>query len=71
MFVTMVTAALIVNGIISALGLVATGPRPTRADIFSAVHVDYNLAFNLLGLAIFAGVFWLTAGAARPIPSAE
>ncbi len=69
MFVTMVIAALIVNGLFSALGLVPTGPRPTRADIFSAVHVDYKLALNLLGLAIFAGLFWLTArrGATDPV----
>ncbi len=61
MSVTMVIAALIVNGIYSAFGLVPTGPRPTRTDIFSAVRVDYKLALNLLGLAIFAGLFWLTA----------
>jgi uncharacterized protein len=69
MFVTMVIAALIVNGIFSALGLLPTGPRPTRADIFSQVHVDYKLALNLLGLAIFAGLFWLTArrGATDPV----
>jgi uncharacterized membrane protein YraQ (UPF0718 family)/YHS domain-containing protein len=69
MFVTMVIAALIVNGLFSALGLLPTGPRPTRADIFSAVHVDYKLALNLLGLAIFAGLFWLTArrGATDPV----
>jgi uncharacterized protein len=69
MFVTMVIAALIVNGLFSALGLVPTGPRPTRADIFSQVHVDYKLALNLLGLAIFAGLFWLTfrRGATDPV----
>ena len=69
MFVTMVIAALIVNGLFSALGLLPTGPRPTRADIFSAVHVDYKLALNLLGLAIFAALFWLTArrGATDPV----
>ncbi len=69
MFVTMVIAALIVNGLFSALGLVPSGPRPTRADIFSAVHLDYKLALNLLGLAIFAGLFWLTArrGATDPV----
>ena len=69
MFVTMVIAALIVNGLFSALGFVPTGPRPTRADIFSAVHFDYKLALNVLGLAIFAGLFWLTArrGATDPV----
>jgi uncharacterized protein len=69
MFVTMVIAALIVNGIFSALGLLATGPRPTRADIFTAIHLDYKLALNLLGVAIFAALFWLTVqrGATDPV----
>ena len=69
MFVTMVIAALIVNGIFSAFGLVPAGPRPTRADIFSAIHVDYKLALNVLGVAIFAAMFWLTArrGATDPV----
>jgi YHS domain-containing protein len=69
MFVTMVIAALIVNGIFSALGLLPTGPRPTRADIFAAIHLDYKLALNLLGVAIFAGMFWLTVqrGATDPV----
>ena len=61
MFVTMVIAALIVDGIFSALGLIPTGPRPTRADIFSQVQLDYKLALNVVGLAIFAVLFWLTA----------
>jgi uncharacterized protein len=69
MFVTMVVAALIVNAIFSALGLVPTGPRPTRADIFSQVQVNYKLALNVLGLVIFGGLFWLTArrGATDPV----
>ena len=69
MFVTMVIAALIVTALFSALGLVPTAPRPTRADIFSSIRVDYKLALNLLGLAIFASLFWLTArrGATDPV----
>ena len=69
MFVTMVIAALIVTGIFSALGLIPTGPRPTRADIFSSIAVNYKLALNVLGLAIFAALFWLTArrGATDPV----
>lgn len=69
MFVTMVIAALIVDGMFSALGLIPTGPRPTRADIFSSIAVNYKLALNVLGLAIFAALFWLTArrGASDPV----
>jgi len=64
MFVTMVIAALIVNGVFGALGLIPTGPRPTRADIFGAIAVNYKLALNLLGLAVFAALFWLARGGA-------
>ena len=69
MFVTMVIAALVVDAIFSALGLIPTGPRPTRADIFSSITVDYKFALNLLGLAIFIALFWLTArrGATDPV----
>jgi uncharacterized membrane protein YraQ (UPF0718 family)/YHS domain-containing protein len=69
MFVTMVIAALIVDAIFSAVGLIPTGPRPTRADIFSSVQVNYKLALNLLGLVIFAVLFGLTArrGATDPV----
>jgi uncharacterized membrane protein YraQ (UPF0718 family) len=62
MFVTMVVAALLVDGLFSALGLIPTGPRPTREDIFGSIQLDYKLVLNLIGLAIFAALFRLTAG---------
>jgi len=61
MFVTMVVAALAVDGLFGLLGLVPAGPRPTRADIFGSVQLDYKLVLNVLGLAIFSVLFWLTA----------
>ncbi|MGI8801322.1 MAG: YHS domain-containing protein [Solirubrobacteraceae bacterium] len=68
MFVTMVAAALVIDGLFSGLGIIPHGPRPTRADIFSSIHVDYKLALNVLGLAIFTALFWITArrGATDP-----
>jgi uncharacterized membrane protein YraQ (UPF0718 family)/YHS domain-containing protein len=68
MFATMVIAALIVDGLFGVAGLVPT-IRPTRGDIFGQVHVDYKLLLNLLGIAIFATLFWLTAkrGATDPV----
>jgi uncharacterized protein len=56
----MIVAALIVAGVFDLLGLIPSGPRPTRGDIFGAVHVDYKLALNILGTVIFAALFWLT-----------
>ena len=69
MFTTMVIAALIVDGVFSALGLIPTGPRPTRADIFSSIGLNYKLGLNVLGLVIFAALFSLTIrrGATDPV----
>jgi len=61
MFVTMVIAALVVDGLFSGLGLIPHGARPTRGDIFSSIQLDYKLVLNLAGLVIFAALFWLTA----------
>jgi uncharacterized protein len=69
MFVTMVVAALIVDGIFSGLSLLPTGPRPSRGDVFGTISVNYKLFLNVLGLAVFAFLFWLTArgGATDPV----
>jgi uncharacterized protein len=67
MFVTMVIAALIVDGLFSSVALIPH-IRPTRADIFGSIKVDYNLFTNILGLAVFAALFALTVrrGATDP-----
>jgi uncharacterized protein len=69
MFVTMVIAALIIDALFSGLGLIPSGPRPSRADIFGSVAVNYKLVLNVLGLVIFAALFALTArrGATDPV----
>jgi uncharacterized protein len=69
MFVTMVVAALIVDAAFGVLGLIPSGPRPTRADVFGSIAIDYKLALNVLGLVIFAALFWLTfrRGATDPV----
>jgi uncharacterized protein len=59
MFVTMVIAALIVDGLFSGLGLIPHA-RPSRADIFGQIKVDYKLFTNIVGVAIFAAFFALT-----------
>jgi uncharacterized membrane protein YraQ (UPF0718 family) len=68
MFVTMVIAAVVVDGLFSAAGLIPH-VRPTRADVFGAIHVDYKLFLNILGVAIFATLFYLTfrRGATDPV----
>jgi hypothetical protein len=61
MFVTMVLAALAIDSLFSALGLIPKGPRPSRTDVFGTLAVNYKLFLNLLAFAIFAAMFWLTA----------
>jgi uncharacterized membrane protein YraQ (UPF0718 family)/YHS domain-containing protein len=61
MFVTMVIAALIIDAVFGGLGLIPTGARPSRGDIFSPIHLDYKLALNILGTLIFAALMYLTA----------
>ena len=61
MFCTMVVAALLIDALFSGAGLIPTGARPSRDDIFSSIEVDYKLALNVLGVIIFAALFWLTA----------
>jgi uncharacterized protein len=69
MFVTMVIAALVVDGLFSAAGLIPTGPRPSRNDIFGAVELDYKLVLNVLAAVAFAALFYLTMrrGATDPV----
>jgi YHS domain-containing protein len=68
MFVTMATAALLIDTMFSATGLVPT-TRPTRDQVFGEIALDYKLALNLIALAVFAGLFALTIrrGATDPV----
>jgi len=62
MLVTIVIAALVVDGLFSFVDLIPSGPRPTREDVFGSVEVDYKLFLNILGLVIFAALFWVSRG---------
>ncbi len=61
MFVTMATAALIIDGLFSGLDLLPSGPRPSRGDIFGTISLDYKAILNALALVVFAALFLLTA----------
>ncbi len=68
MFVTIVLSALLIDLVFGAVGLIPDA-RPSRADIFGSIELDYKLVLNVLGLAIFAALFYLTArrGATDPV----
>jgi uncharacterized protein len=63
MLMTMVLAALTIEGVFSALSLIPSGPRPSHSDIFGSVTVDYRLVLNLAALAVFTALFGLTVRA--------
>jgi uncharacterized membrane protein YraQ (UPF0718 family) len=65
MFVTMVAAALLVDGLFSALNLIPTS-RPSRDDIFGSVQLDYKLVLNVIGLLVFAALIWLSRRRKEP-----
>ena len=69
MLLTMAIAALAVGGLFSLLGAIPSGPRPTRADIFGQVTVNYKLFLNALGIVVFVALFWITSrrGATDPV----
>jgi uncharacterized protein len=68
MFVTMVLAALVVDLLFGAVGLIPD-TRPSRDDIFGSIELDYKLVLNALGAVIFAALFALTIrrGATDPV----
>jgi uncharacterized membrane protein YraQ (UPF0718 family) len=62
MLVTIIIAALIIDGVFGLVGLVPTGPRPTRTDVFGSVGLNYKLVLNVIATAIFLTLFWLSRG---------
>jgi uncharacterized protein len=64
----MMLAALIVDGLFSAVDLTPTD-RPTRDDVFGSIEVDYKLFLNLAGAVVFAALMFLTVrrGATDPV----
>jgi YHS domain-containing protein len=68
MLVTMIAAALVVDALFGAVGLVPTA-RPTAGDVFGGIGLDYKLALNAVAVAVFAGLIALTRrrGAIDPV----
>ncbi|HKZ12892.1 MAG TPA: permease [Solirubrobacterales bacterium] len=60
MLVTIIIAALIVDGLFGLAGLVPTGPRPSRTDVFGSVGLNYKLLLNVIATAIFLALIWLS-----------
>jgi uncharacterized protein len=69
MLVTMVLSALVIEGLFHLLGLIPSGPRPSRAAIFTGISVNYKLVLNVIAVAVFGALMLLTRsrGATDPV----
>ena len=68
MFVTMILAAIVVDLVFSALGLIPE-VRPTTSDVFGSIQLDYKLVLNVFATLIFITLIGLTVrgGATDPV----
>ena len=68
MLVTMILAALVVDLVFSALGLIPDA-RPTTDDVFGSIQVDYKLVLNVFATLVFVALIGLTVrrGAIDPV----
>jgi hypothetical protein len=68
MLATMIVAALIVDGLFSAADLIPA-TRPSRADVFGTISVNYKLVLNIVATFVFVGLLWLTIRGERRAPA--
>jgi uncharacterized membrane protein YraQ (UPF0718 family)/YHS domain-containing protein len=68
MLVTMIAAALLIDALFGAVGLIP-GMRPSADDVFGSIALDYKLVLNAIALAGFAALIALTrrTGATDPV----
>jgi uncharacterized membrane protein YraQ (UPF0718 family) len=58
MLVTMIAAALVVDGLFSLGGLIPD-TRPSHDEIFSPIQLNYKAVLNAIALVVFAVLIWL------------
>ena len=68
MFVTMVLAALIIDVLFGAVGLIPS-VRPTTNDVFGTIKLDYKAVLNAIATVAFIALWTITAkrGATDPV----
>ena len=59
MFVVIVGAALIVDGLFSLVGIVPEN-RPSTEDVFGSIELDYKFVLNVIALIVFAVLIGMT-----------
>ncbi len=68
MFVTMVAAAIAVDAVFDTAGLIPS-TRPSEADVFGSVALDYKFVLNVVATVVFVTLIGLTMrrGATDPV----
>src|SRR4051795_1232492 len=68
MLVTLIVAALLIDALFGAVGLVPSA-RPSADDVFGGIALDYKLVLNVIALGVFAALIALTRrrGATDPV----
>lgn len=66
LFVTMALAALVVSVAFGAAGAIPAGARPSRANVFGSVALDYKLVLNAAACLVFAALWWPARSAKEP-----
>jgi uncharacterized membrane protein YraQ (UPF0718 family) len=68
MFVTMVLAALAIDLLFGSVGLIPSS-RPSTADVFGSIQLDYKAVLNAIATVLFAALMWTTVrrGASDPL----
>jgi uncharacterized membrane protein YraQ (UPF0718 family) len=64
MFLTILVAALLIDGLFSVLDLIPTA-RPTRDEVFGSVALDYKLALNVVASVVFVVLIGLARRSRR------
>jgi uncharacterized membrane protein YozB (DUF420 family) len=59
MYVTMVLAAILIDVLFSALGLIPA-TRPSTTDVFGSIALDYKAVLNALATIAFVALMALT-----------
>src|SRR3954454_13706751 len=67
MLVTMIVAALLIDALFGAVGLVPSA-RPSGDDVFGGTELDYKLALNAVALVAFGALIALTRRRGAPDP---
>ncbi len=70
MLVTMILAALVIDGMFSLTGLIPD-TRPSQDDVFQPIELNYKMALNGAAAVVFVALWWGSRPGAGSAPSTQ